>query len=190
MNIFILTTGRCGSTTFIKACSHISNYTCGHETRSGLIGQERLNYPPGHIEADNRLAWFLGRLDERFGNEAFYVHLYRDREKTAQSFANRYRRGIMRAYEKGILTRPDKRREPLDLALDYCDTVTSNIRCFLKDKAKQMDFDLGNAQEHLDLFWERIGAQGDKQAALDEFTRTYNASQSWLEKTLSKFVSR
>lgn len=60
MNVFVLTTGRSGSTTFYKACRHISNYTCGHESNWSLIGKERLNYPENHIEVDNHLVWMLG----------------------------------------------------------------------------------------------------------------------------------
>lgn len=65
MNIFVLCTGRSGSKTFIKACNHITNYTCGHESRAKrakLESRLNLDYPPNHIEADNRLSWFLGRL--------------------------------------------------------------------------------------------------------------------------------
>ena len=71
MNIFVLNTGRCGSTTFIKACQHIRNYTALHESRANRIAEQRLAYPRDHIEADNRLSWFLGRLDrQKFGNIA------------------------------------------------------------------------------------------------------------------------
>lgn len=40
-------------------------------------------YPPRHIEVDNRLAWFLGYLQEHHGHEAYYVHLTRDRDAVA-----------------------------------------------------------------------------------------------------------
>ena len=78
MNVFVLCTGRCGSTTFSKAASHMTNITAGHETRCSLIGNLRLAYPPSHIEVDNRLSWFLGRLDCTYGKNACYVHLQRD----------------------------------------------------------------------------------------------------------------
>ncbi|MHC4834220.1 MAG: hypothetical protein ACYTFH_10095, partial [Planctomycetota bacterium] len=60
MNVFILSTGRAGSMSFERACSHITNYSAGHETRSGFLGQRRFDYPQNHIESDNRLAWLLG----------------------------------------------------------------------------------------------------------------------------------
>src|SRR5664279_6422416 len=85
MNVFVLTTGRAGSESFIAACKHLTNYTAGHESQVSRLGPDRIQYPDRHIEADNRLAWFLGRLEERYGDEAFYVHLVRDRAATAAS---------------------------------------------------------------------------------------------------------
>ena len=46
-----------------------------------MIGPERLDYPDQHIESDNRLAWYAGRLEKRYGDDAFYVHLKRDRQR-------------------------------------------------------------------------------------------------------------
>ncbi|MCU7891439.1 MAG: hypothetical protein KZQ78_07430, partial [Candidatus Thiodiazotropha sp. (ex Ustalcina ferruginea)] len=103
MNVFILNAGRCGSTTFIQACQHITNFTAGHESRSTLTGEQRLAYPANHIEADNRLCWLLGHLDRQFGNNAIYVHLSRDRQGSANSFVKRADYGIMKAYREGLL---------------------------------------------------------------------------------------
>ena len=89
MNVFVLCTGRCGSHTFIESCNHISNYTAGHETRSRFLGKERLNFALNHIEADNRLAWFLGRLDTTYRENVFYVHLSRNKNQTIKSFSVR-----------------------------------------------------------------------------------------------------
>ena len=82
-NVFVLCTGRCGSTTFDRACRHMTNWTAGHETRSHLTGPDRFAYPPRHIEADNRLSWMLGRLEQAYGADAAYVHLTRDAEAVA-----------------------------------------------------------------------------------------------------------
>ncbi|MFM8634352.1 MAG: hypothetical protein ACKOEX_06015, partial [Planctomycetia bacterium] len=70
-HVFVLCTGRCGSVTFAKACGHFRNYSTGHETNRAP-GPARLAYPDGHIEIDNRLAWFLGGLEERYGDDALY----------------------------------------------------------------------------------------------------------------------
>ena len=96
-NVFVLCTGRCGSTTFARACQHLSNFTVGHESRVDLIGPDRLAYPQAHIEVDNRLSWMLGRLGAAFDDdETLWVHLIRDEEETARSFVKRFGRGIIR----------------------------------------------------------------------------------------------
>lgn len=175
MNIFILNTGRCGSTTFIKACQHISNFSAMHESRATSIGEERLSYPPNHIEADNRLSWFLGRLDQKYGDNAFYVHLSRDLHKTANSFALRDDYGIMKAYREGVLLGGEDDSSE-DIARDYIDTVESNIGHFLKDKSNKMSFTLESSKNDFALFWNKIGATGDLQKALLEWDINYNAS--------------
>ena len=177
MNVFILCTGRCGSHTFIEACSHISNYTAGHETRSRFLGRERLNFASNHIEADNRLAWFLGRLDATYGDEAFYVHLTRDRQRNAASMSRYMHMGILEAYTDGILMRSSYRNDPMEFSLDLYDNINMNIKTFLKDKTRKMDFTLENAKEDFRIFWDRIDAQGDLDAAFGEWQRTYNKSK-------------
>lgn len=176
MNVFILNTGRCGSTTFIHACRHISNFTAGHESRARLIGEARLAYPDRHIEADNRLAWFLGRLEQTYGDKAYYVHLGREREKVAASFARRMDFGIMKAYREGILLEGEPGQSAHALAHDYLDTVEANIALFLRHKPHKMAFRLEHAKEDFRTFWHWIGAEGDLDRALAEWDHRYNAS--------------
>lgn len=176
MNIFVLNSGRCGSTTFIQACSHITNYTAGHETRLHLIGSARLAYPDNHIEADNRLSWLLGRLEHAYGDRAFYVHLTRERAAVADSFARRMDFGIMKAYREGILLGGEAGQRDLDLALDYLDTVEANVELFLKDKSRTMRIKLESAREDFADFWQRIGATGDLEGALQTWDIRFNAS--------------
>ena len=176
MNVFILNTGRCGSTTFIKACEHISNYSAAHESMATQVGEKRLAYPAQHIEADNRLAWFLGRLDRVYGNNAFYVHLSRNKNQTIESFSKRKDFGIMQAYKEGILLGGESGQSADQIARDYIETVESNIELFLKDKTSKMSFSLDNAQLDFKIFWDKISAEGDLQVALDEWNVSYNAS--------------
>jgi len=177
MNVFILNTGRCGSLTFIKACQHISNYSCAHESRTGLLGHARLQYPDDHIEADNRLSWFLGKLDRKFGNDAIYVHLKRDLDQTAISYSRRlFPGGIIPAYRSGILLFMPDNIPVISVAQDYCDTVNSNIELFLKDKDSKMEFRLENARQDFVIFWKMISAEGDLDAAMNEFNIHHNAS--------------
>jgi hypothetical protein len=176
MNVFVLNTGRSGSKTFARACSHITNFTSAHESRSGLLGEAHFDYPDRHIESDNRLAWLLGRLDRRFGDRAFYVHLTREVGPVATSWARRAHTGIMNAYRYAILWHCPKSATAYDVAADYCDTVDANIRLFLKDKTHWMPFPLEQARERFSEFWRRIGAEGDLAAALAEFDVRHNAA--------------
>ena len=77
MRVFVLSPQRCGSVTFSAACSHIKNFTSGHETREKL----EVQYPDNHIEVDNRLAFFLGRIEKNYGDNAYYVFLKRGLER-------------------------------------------------------------------------------------------------------------
>ncbi len=177
MNVFVLNTGRCGSMTFIAACSHITNYSAGHETRVQLLAADRMAYPPNHIEADNRLSWLLGRLDAAYGDDAYYVHLTRNRDQVAASFARRADYGIMKAYREGILLHDESQQSDAEaLANDYIDTVEANIALFLRNKTHTMGFRLEQGQEDFKRFWSWIGAEGDLNAALAEWAVRHNAS--------------
>lgn len=176
MNVFILNSGRCGSSSFIKACEHINNYSCAHESLAGLIGKQRLDYPLQHIEADNRLSWFLGRLDKQYANNAFYVHLHRDKQQCINSFSKREDFGIMQAYRQAILLGAEQTLSAEDIAADYLDTVEANIQHFLKDKTHKMSISLSNINTDFKLFWKNISAQGKLEAALNEWNTCYNQS--------------
>lgn len=155
----------------------MTSHTAGHETRISLIGDERLAYPADHIEADNRLTWLLGRLEDRYGGDAYYVHLTRDHTATAQSFVARYRRGIMLAYRNGIIHKPAEDVPPLDMALDYVRTVDRNIAAFLKDKPHVMEVRLEHAKDDFHAFWDWIGAEGDVDAAQAEWDVRHDATR-------------
>lgn len=178
MNVFILSTGRCGSTTFERACRHITNYTAAHESRVHQLGESRLAYKDWHIESDNRLSWFLGRLDQTYGDCAFYVHLLRNPEEVSRSYASRLgEECIIPAYARGIyLSLPrDLRAWSLEISRDYVHTVNSNIEMFLRDKSHKLKIDLADAKSGFDKFWDMICAEGDKEHALKEFDRRHNA---------------
>ncbi|TNG03456.1 MAG: hypothetical protein EP297_00330 [Gammaproteobacteria bacterium] len=174
MNVFILNTGRCGSTTFIKACEHIDNYTSGHESRLKIPGKTRLSYPANHIEADNRLSWLLGRLDQSYGDDAFYVHLSRDKADTVDSFVKRRQMGIIKSWREGVYL--DASTDDRLLAEDYIDTVNANIRLFLQNKKHQMQFSLEQARQQFAEFWRLIGAEGNLEQALKEWDIRHNKS--------------
>ena len=178
MNVFVLGTGRCGTMTFVRACEHLDNYTSGHESRARLLGGERFDYPDDHIEADNRLSWFLGELGRRHP-EALYVHLLRDPEAVTASFLRRwdstFRASIIRAFAHGVLTATADWDDPEAVCRFYVDTVTANIEAFLATK-QAMTLHLEEARQQFPAFLERIGAQGDLTAAVAEWDVAHNAS--------------
>ncbi len=179
-NIFVLCTGRCGSVTLARACAHIMNRTSSHEGRTFLVGPARLAYPPRHIEIDNRLSWYLGRLDRDWGDRAAYVHLTRDPEAVARSYAGRAEYGIIRAYREGIALH-SARRNPtataMDFARDYVETVTENLRAFLRDKTHVLPMALESITADFDAFIAWSGSTGDLDAARAELAITYNATK-------------
>ena len=178
MNVFILCTGRCGSTTFARACSHITNYTSGNESRHWEHGPTRLDYPENHIEADNRLSWLLGRLDQRYGQSAFYVHLMRNPDEVADGFLARWNNGIMHAYR--TIISPTKSESNIAVAADFIHTVTANIELFLRNKTRRMSIQLDQAHNKFPEFWRAIEAQGDLDLAMREFSFKHNALENKL----------
>lgn len=172
MRIFVLSTGRCGSTTFYKSCQHITNFTSGHETRANLFGSDRFAYPENHIEIDNRLSWHLGTLGQSFSND-LYIHLKRDKEAVIQSFMNRYGNGIIKAFHLGI--RMGSEEEQYQVCSDYVDTVNDNISHFIRDK-NHMTFNVETYKKDLPLFWYLSGAKGDFKEAERDFEYNHNYS--------------
>ena len=157
----------------------MTNFSSGHETRAKLAGPERLAYPDNHIEADNRLSWFLGRLDRAYGQSARYVHLKRDPARVAESFNERWDSdlAIIAAYRRSILKGAAK-AEGLEICRDYIETVTANIEHFLADKPHRMEFRLESAERDWPAFWEWIGAEGDYAASLDEWSIAHNSRRA------------
>ena len=187
-HVFILCTGRSGSVSFIRSCQYITNYSAGHETKAHAFGEDRLDFPEYHIEADNRLSWFLGPLEEKFGDDAVYVHLLRNREATLLSFMNRWgqKGGIIYAFEKGILMTKNRRlskEEKIQICGDYYDTVNANIRQFLRYKSKTLTLRIENMDTDFKEFWDFIGAEGELNKAIAAFKEPANTSQS--RKTVS-----
>jgi hypothetical protein len=105
MNVFVLSTGRCGSTTIARAFGHAVNFTSGHETRANFV-DGRLDYPDQHIESDNRLCWFLGSLDRRYGERARWIHLTRDPDEVIESYWRRWERIVANRRVTAIVRHP------------------------------------------------------------------------------------
>lgn len=176
MNIFVLSTGRCGSTTFARACSHIENYSCAHESQRGNLHRD---YPEDHIESDPSLSRILGWLEETYGDEAFYVHLIRNKEDTVQSLlrhsptTSKAHGELIGAYNRDKAIKEGPTLE--EITYDYYENVNRNIKNFLKNKNKKFKFSLESAKSNFEKFWSEIGAIGDLRKATNQWDKTYNA---------------
>ncbi len=82
MRVFVVGTGRCGSSTFYQACKTITNYTCGHETFAGQV--HNFEYPDNHIEVAVQNVQALALLQNKYPNSTF-VYLIRRSEECIQS---------------------------------------------------------------------------------------------------------
>ena len=136
-----------------------------------LLGGDRVDYPENHITVDNRLSWFLGRLNNKFADDAYYVHLKRNRRDVAKSRYNDWLVGMMAAYSQGILEHGQPTPgDELAVCFDYVDCITENIEHFLKDKTKKQTIWIEEAETDFQVFWDAIKAEGDLGAALNEFS--------------------
>lgn len=192
VRVFVLTTGRTGSTSFIRACSHATNYTAGHESRVRDLLPDRLRFPDGHIEADNRLFFYLGLLDEAFGEEAFYVHLTRNHSEVERSYLERWADPVTlgRGWAQMVMLSHsiDKALRPY-VVRDAVAAMNAGIRLFLKDKPHQITVAIEDCPDAFFAFWDAIGAEGDRDAAGREWAIPRNANQPGrAEKARSQYV--
>lgn len=171
MRVFVLCTGRCGSLTFAKACSHITNYTSAHESGRYVDW----SYPDRHIEVDNRLVWFAGELARRHQNE-FFVELHRNSDAVVESYMRRPNSPLLQAYRSGICQVEFETDQKLVHHL--VQTLRENINLVMRDMAclgaEVHSVQLERVDRDFPVFWDAIGAEGDLDAALREFGKRYN----------------
>jgi hypothetical protein len=181
--VFVVGTGRCGSLTFMKACEHFTNYTTAHEGAAKKCGKWKkaryweLDYPQHHIEVDARLSWMLGLLDKKYGDEAFYVHLIRDRDEVINSRKLR----VLRKW--GKMTQSLAKFWYVDTPEDEAflgalyDIIVANINTFLAHKTHRAIVRVGeHAKADFRSFCEAIGAEGDIEGAVSEWDIRHHQS--------------
>ncbi len=167
--------------TFAKACSHITNYTSGHETHRN--NPERFPvYPDNHIEVDSHLSGMLGQLGQQYreidkhgGATIYYVHLWREPLEVAESFLRRpgaQRMAATMFQFAGQLTR----EQWLEHMYRLAEISYANISYFLQDKRLVRRYNIDQAADNWPEFWKWIEAEGDMEAAKAEFNTHYNAS--------------
>ena len=102
------------------------------------------------------------------------MHLLRKRSEVVDSFERRKGSSILRAFGAGVIMR-SKIHDRRQTSADYVATVTDNIEHFLRDKPHML-FPIERAAELWPTFWRKIGAEGDMQRAIAEFSVRHNAS--------------
>jgi len=192
-NIFILSSGRTASTTFTKACSYISNYSSAHESRVGCSSSCRVDFPENHIEIDNRLTWFLSQLNCKYQDDAYYVHLIRDKEAIAKSYLERWHlnESIVKAYGHGVLMKPNIHvKDRFSICLDYVDYVEDTITNFLRDKSKVMTVNVFELKDKFPEFYHWIGAEGDLESCCNQFDHYSNKNKTnVIKKTIKNIIN-
>lgn len=172
MRVFVVGTGRCGTSTFYQACRHVANFTAGHESAARTLGL--YPYPDGHIEVAAHLSMAMGRV-MRAHQSARWVHLIRDRDDAVRSLASQsqvqldsFARHWFQAFQA----------DPNEVAAAFYDCVNANIERMLETVPPQRSktLQLERIGDQWQEFWDWIGAEGDFEASLAEWERRYNSS--------------
>ena len=176
MNVFVLGTGRCGSTTFFRACQHLTNFTTAHEGRAKrYVG--RLNYPDRHIEVDPWLVDHLGGLKSSYP-DARYVYLSRPEDEIVDSLLKRWGKSAWLRYLDGLYNpeTDDERRQVCAMCVRR---MTDNLRLFLGSLGADqvVEIPLHDAKRCFPSFLTWIGAEGDLAAAVAEWDKVHTPCQ-------------
>ncbi len=86
MRIFIVGTGRSGTSTIWQACRTIPGMQAGHESHVGTENVGNWDYPENHIEVSSQLIIGLPILKRKYP-DALWVHVIREREACVSSLA-------------------------------------------------------------------------------------------------------
>ncbi|MCK4746434.1 MAG: hypothetical protein KAT15_05340 [Bacteroidales bacterium] len=202
MKVFVLGTGRSGTKTFARACEHLTNYTVSHNSLREGAGFDHkwsvLKSKDQHIEVDDRLSWLLPVMERLHGDDAYYVHLWRDPAKVVRSYARPGRLhlqgSLLSTFYHGILGTPAEKRKvraaDAEKAGAICvEVINKNIENFLEDKSNRIFIDIDDPKEPYRHFLQEIGAEGDLEAALTEFEAIYDpVSGSRLRNHCKNFI--
>lgn len=167
-------TGRCGTKSFARACSHLTSHTSGHETHAGRL-EGYLDSPEDHIEVDPHLSWHLARLIDRYP-QAYYVHLWRPEVEVVDSWR---RRGILTHRGAAPLVDVIFQVRSRDLsAADYrtalCGlyrSITATCERMFMRRKRSMAINIHEAADVWPDFCEAIGAEGDIEGGAAELRR-------------------
>lgn len=173
MRVFVVGTGRCGTSTFFHACLHIRNYGTGHESKRGVNQIGNWSFPDDHIEIASNLTIGLNQLRGKYP-EALWVRLKRNREDCIKSLAEQSSDAMLDFAHQWWYLDMTEAVDNIEVAsqfYDFCEDFYQN--CLPADA---LFFDLEHIKEHWIMFWNQTKADGDYLASLQEWDRQYNAA--------------
>lgn len=168
MRVFVVGTGRCGSTTFAEACSHATNYTSAHESKAGT--HYDLEYPDDHIEVDPPLIFQAKRLRERYP-DAKWVWLVRDESKVVDSIVENDSK-MASHFAAMCWHKPDATPRPgaellVRVMLDLCSELLPKDTYILN---------VEDVAEKWPECWRWMGCKGSIKSSMKEWNVRYNAT--------------
>lgn len=167
--VFVVGTGRCGTSTFYQACLHATNYLSRHEAYA--IGDCPPFFFPEHpsIEIGSTLTMFIPRLKRRFP-QARWVHLQRERQACCESIARECHEESV-GFAKRWLWKSEI--NPVRAAEIFYDSVNDLCQSLLPE-AFHLQLETVE-QQWLDC-WKFMNCVGDFSSSLSVWRRKYNPS--------------
>ena len=168
MRVFVVGTGRCGTSTFYHACRHIHNYEAYHEPNSGQVDSFETE-----DQVINVSSQFVVRIPELLKKypESKWIHLIRNRDQCVESLAkccpvemDGYVRQWCQIFQCN-LTRASQ---------FYYDSINSMIELMLRNQSC-LTMNLPIRRPAWMTFWSFVGAQGDFESSLREWESCYNS---------------
>lgn len=161
MRVFVTGTGRCGSVCFARACSFMTNYTCGHETVSA-----ELDYQDNHIEVSPHIRCVIPEIWAKYP-ESKWVHLRRRKEDCVPSLSAMGHGSVMECFRQlyySALT-----EDSLEIASRFYDIENRSISMWISSLVPlemRTVIRLHEAKQKWGMFWSWVGAEGDFDSSL------------------------
>lgn len=175
MRVFVVGTGRSGTSTAYHALQHVAKHTVGHESRAGILLHHE--YPENHIEVSSQLIPEIVQLALQYPN-AKWIWLKRGKSATVRSIATQCP-DAMAAYGFQWFQVVVKKEEPrrseqlLQIAELYYDAMYSLLSSLLPTDAYCLHIE--TIKDQWEACWKYHAWEGDFQASLSAWNRHYNA---------------
>lgn len=168
MRVFVVGTGRCGTSTFYQAARTLEGFTAGHESTAGHLPS--WEFPDHHIEVASQLVYGIPWLRRRYP-EALFVHLVRDREPCVRSLARQCWDSMAAFSRQWFLC-----DHPADVAMAAAQfyDLTNELIVALCPPERTMRIRMEELRQQWPEFCRRIGTEWNRELADDILGRSYN----------------